>query len=242
METEALAAVQDLDFSMLALFLRATFTVKLVMLVLIITSFWSWGIIIQKFINYRKARSDSDRFDREFWSGEPLDGLYQQLGDTPNGGSERIFVSGISEWRRSHRSDGQMIAGVQQRIDRSMDVAIARESETLNKGLTFFATVSGHTITGKEINGVLEQVGLQGRGMDLVGEFSSGMKQRLKYALAIISKPDFLFLDEPTSNLDTDGKKIVFDAVDSMRADTIMVIATNEEQEYRLATEQYRLG
>jgi biopolymer transport protein TolQ len=112
MEAEALGAVHDVDFSMLALFLRATIIVKLVMLVLIFASFWSWGIIIQKFINYRKARGDTERFDRSFWSGEPLDGLYQQLGDTPKGGSERIFVSGISEWRRSHRSDGQMIAGV----------------------------------------------------------------------------------------------------------------------------------
>ncbi|KAB7613455.1 protein TolQ [Amylibacter sp. SFDW26] len=141
MAVETLGAVQDVDFSMLALFLRATITVKLVMLVLIFASFWSWGIIIQKFINYRKARRDTDKFDRAFWSGEPLDGLYQQLGDNPNGGSERIFVAGISEWRRSHRSDGQMIAGVQQRIDRSMDVAIGRESEKLNNGLTFLATV-----------------------------------------------------------------------------------------------------
>ena len=145
MAVETLGAVQDVDFSMLALFLRATITVKLVMLVLIFASFWSWGIIIQKFINYRKARRDTDKFDRAFWSGEPLDGLYQKLGDNPQGGSERIFVAGISEWRRSHRSDGQMIAGVQQRIDRSMDVAIGRESEKLNNGLTFLATVGAIT-------------------------------------------------------------------------------------------------
>ncbi len=113
---------------------------------------------------------------------------------------------------------------------------------TAEENLTFFATVSGHTITGKEINRTLEQVGLEGRGADLVGEFSSGMKQRLKYALAVVSNPDFLFLDEPTSNLDNEGKKIVFDLVESVRSDTVIVIATNEEQEYRLAQEQYRLG
>jgi biopolymer transport protein TolQ len=44
------------------------------------------------------------------------------------------------EWRRSHRQDGGLIAGAQARIDRAMDVAIARESETLNKGLSFLAT------------------------------------------------------------------------------------------------------
>jgi biopolymer transport protein TolQ len=46
----------------------------------------------------------------------------------------------MMEWRRSHRQDGGLIAGAQARIDRAMDVAIARESEVLNKGLAFLAT------------------------------------------------------------------------------------------------------
>lgn len=141
METETLAAVQEVDFSMLALFLRATITVKIVMLMLIFASVWSWGIIIQKFINYRIAKKDSDQFDRAFWSGDPLDELFDRVGPEPNGGAERIFAAGMVEWRRSHRSDGNLIAGAQARIDRSMDVAINRESERLNQGLTFLATV-----------------------------------------------------------------------------------------------------
>ena len=51
-----------------------------------------------------------------------------------------IFVAAMSEWERSHRGE-DLIGGAQQRIDRSMDVAIARESEILNNGLTFLATV-----------------------------------------------------------------------------------------------------
>ena len=46
----------------------------------------------------------------------------------------------MSEWERSHRGE-DLIGGAQQRIDRSMDVAMARESEILNNGLTFLATV-----------------------------------------------------------------------------------------------------
>ena len=141
METETLAAVQEVDFSMLALFLRATITVKIVMLMLIFASVWSWGIIIQKFINYQIAKKDSDQFDRAFWSGDPLDELFDRVGPEPHGGAERIFAAGMVEWRRSHRSDGNLIAGAQARIDRSMDVAINRESERLNQGLTFLATV-----------------------------------------------------------------------------------------------------
>jgi len=141
MDTQTLAMAQEIDFSMWALFARATFTVKLVMLMLIIASFWSWSIIIQKFISYRAARREARKFDRDFWSGEPLDELYEQIGPDPRGRSQRIFASGMTEWRRSHRDDGILIAGAQARIDRSMDVAIAKEAEELQRGLPVLATV-----------------------------------------------------------------------------------------------------
>lgn len=141
MEAETLALAQEIDFSMWGLFARATFTVKLVMLMLTAASIWSWSIIVQKLITFRQARRQAARFDQAFWSGEPLDGLFDQLGAEPAGSSERIFVAGMAEWRRSHRSDGGLIPGAQARIDRSMDVAIAKESESLQSGLSVLATV-----------------------------------------------------------------------------------------------------
>lgn len=140
METDALAAAQEIDFSMLALFLRATFTVKVVMLLLLAMSFWSWAIIVQKTIAFRTARRDAAVFDAAFWSGEPLDELYEKIGPEPEGAAGKIFAAGMLEWRRSHRQDGGLIAGAQARIDRAMNVAIARESERLNQGLSFLAT------------------------------------------------------------------------------------------------------
>jgi len=141
METETLAMAQEIDFSIFALFARATLTVKAVMLMLLIMSFWSWAVIVRKHILYRSAKREAGIFDRAFWSGEPLDELFEKIGPTPQGSSEKIFASGMLEWRRSHRQDGGLIAGAQARIDRSMDVAIAKESETLNSGLSFLATV-----------------------------------------------------------------------------------------------------
>ena len=138
---EATAMAQEIDFSMLALFARATITVKIVMIMLIGMSFWSWSIIIRKHILFRTSRGEATVFDRAFWSGEPLDELFEKIGTDPQGPSEKIFASGMLEWRRSHRQDGGLIAGAQSRIDRAMDVAIARESEGLNKGLSFLATV-----------------------------------------------------------------------------------------------------
>ncbi|WP_312524759.1 protein TolQ [Paracoccus sp. (in: a-proteobacteria)] len=136
-----LGAAPELDFSLIALFTSASLTVKIVMLMLIFASFWAWAIIIQKFITFTAARRDADKFDRAFWSGQPLDDLFDRIGDNPKGASERIFAAGMLEWRRSHRDDGGMIAGASSRIDRAMNVAIGRESDRLSRGLNFLATV-----------------------------------------------------------------------------------------------------
>ena len=141
MDTQTLATAQEIDFSLLALFWRASFVVQLVMIMLTVASFWSWSIIVQKFISYRRARQEAAIFDRAFWSGEPLDELFEKIGSQPDGPSEKIFASGMVEWRRSHRQDGELIAGAQARIDRSMDVAIVKATESLTRGLPFLATV-----------------------------------------------------------------------------------------------------
>lgn len=141
METETLALAQEIDFSVLGLFLQATLTVKLVMILLLVMSFWSWSIMVQKYILYRASKREAEVFDRAFWSGEPLDELFEKIGAQPEGASEKIFAAGMLEWRRSHKQDGGLIAGAQSRIDRAMDVAIARESERLNNGVGFLATV-----------------------------------------------------------------------------------------------------
>ena len=139
MEAETLAMAHGAEFSMWALFARATLIVKIVMLMLIAASFWAWAIIIQKIIIYRAARTEAEIFDRRFWSGEPLDELFDEIGTDPPGQSERVFAAGMMEWRRSHRNDGGLIAGATARIDRSMDVA--KESEELQKGLPVLASV-----------------------------------------------------------------------------------------------------
>ena len=141
METETLALAQEIDFSMWALFARATITVKLVVLLLIVSSFWSWSIIIQKSMNFTASRREAAKFDRAFWSGEPLEDLFEEIGNKPKGRSRKIFAAGMVEWKRSHKTDGALIAGAHSRIDRSMDVAIAKEAESLQKGLPILATI-----------------------------------------------------------------------------------------------------
>ncbi|MFT5363645.1 MAG: biopolymer transport protein TolQ [Dinoroseobacter sp.] len=137
-ETAALAA--DIDFSLLALFARATITVKIVMILLVVMSVWSWAITIQKVIAFRAARKELSQFETLFWSGQALDDLYDALGPQPDGPAQKIFAAGMTEWRRSQRNDGAMIPNAGQRIDRVMDLSIARHSDALGGGLSFLAT------------------------------------------------------------------------------------------------------
>ena len=130
-----------IDFSIWALFSRATLPVKLVILLLIGLSVWSWTIAINKRLALNLARRRSAKFDQSFWSGEPLDELFDQMSTAPLGGSEVIFTAGMTEWRRSHRENGAMIAGAQSRIERSMDVALNKEANYLQSSLGILASI-----------------------------------------------------------------------------------------------------
>jgi len=113
---------------------------------------------------------------------------------------------------------------------------------TGEENLRFFAAMRGIGLTVEEIASRLEKVGLGGRGGDRYGAYSSGMKQRLKYAVALLNRPVFLLLDEPAANLDDDGRRIVSDIISCQKQSGILIIATNEEREYAGAERQYRLG
>ncbi len=82
------------------------------------------------------------------------------------------------------------------------------------------------------IEAALDQVGLAGRTDDLVGTYSSGMKQRVKYAAALLADPPLLLLDEPSANLDEAGLSMVNRVMDRQRASgRLLVVATNVAEE-----------
>ena len=78
---------------------------------------------------------------------------------------------------------------------------------------------------------------LDTRKDDLVKTYSSGMKQRLKFIFALMHSPEVLIFDEPTSNLDEEGKKVVYDIVREEGKSRIVVIASNEMKDLELCNE-----
>lgn len=140
METSALAAATT-DVSLWSLFMQAGFIVKLVMVGLLGASVWTWAIVIDKTVNYGKARRQFDQFEQVFWSGQSLEELYRSLSERPTGGLSAMFVAAMREWKKSFERGARSPIGLQMRIDRAMDVTLARESETLEARLSSLATI-----------------------------------------------------------------------------------------------------
>eukprot|EP00913_Durusdinium_trenchii_P008115 g7612.t1 len=124
-----------------ALFMQAGLIVKLVMLGLIGASIWTWAIVIDKYVNFAKARRQFDQFEQVFWSGQSLEELYRTLADRQNGGLAAIFVAAMREWKKSFERGARSPIGLQMRIDRAMDVTMARESEGYEARLGSLATI-----------------------------------------------------------------------------------------------------
>lgn len=95
----------------------------------------------------------------------------------------------------------------------------------------FFCRLRGAGCSENDIESALETFGLGGRGSDRVGGYSSGMRQRLKFALALFLKPKLLFVDEPGANLDDDGREIVFRELGKLHDRALIFWATNESDE-----------
>jgi heme exporter protein A len=94
----------------------------------------------------------------------------------------------------------------------------------------------------ERIKELLMLVGLWNRRDDVVGTYSSGMKQRLKYAFALLHNPAVLILDEPTSNLDTEGIDVITQIIQEQKKANILIIATNDKEEAHWCEQQIQIG
>jgi len=135
------AALPPPDVSLISLFWQAHFVVKAVMVGLIVASVWVWAIIIDKTILYGRTRRAMNRFEQAFWSGQSLEELYRSLSSRPTHSMASLFVAAMREWKRSFEGSARSFMGLQMRLDKVMDVTIAREVERLESKLIVLATV-----------------------------------------------------------------------------------------------------
>lgn len=131
------------DLSFITLISEASIVVKLVMLLLLLCSLMSWWYIFLKMFSIGQTKRESDDFEREFWSGNDLNGLYNRAanGGGKNGAMERIFEAGFKEFLKLRGRSGQDVADVLDGTRRAMKATYQREMDSLESHLSFLATI-----------------------------------------------------------------------------------------------------
>jgi len=108
--------------------------------------------------------------------------------------------------------------------------------------LRFLARARRLPTSASRIEAVLDRVGLASRADDPVGTYSSGMRQRVKYAAALLPDPPLLLLDEPAANLDAAGREMVASIGERWRTQgRLLVVATNRPDEADRHDRQLRI-
>lgn len=98
-------------------------------------------------------------------------------------------------------------------------------------------------VPGEEkIKSLLEDFKLYEQRNKSVRFYSSGMKQRLKFIISVINDPPVLFLDEPGTNLDREGKKVLYSYLKGIMKEKLIIIATNEKEEVKLCGREVRIA
>lgn len=124
----------------LEIIVSASLSVKIVMIILIIASIWSWLIIFSKGKVLADAQKTAKKFEEHFWSGVDLNKLYQQLNTKQTKGLARIFAAGFAEFQRKNTTN-QISGNSVESADRAMRVALNREVEQLESQLPILATI-----------------------------------------------------------------------------------------------------
>ena len=138
---QSLPTIVASDLSLWTLFWHAHWVVKFVMVGLLTCSVWVWAIAIDKWVLYARNSRAMRNFEAQFWSGQSLEDLYRAHATKPTNSMAALFVAAMQEWKRSFSGQQRSFGGLQMRLDKVMQVTIAREIERLEKRLLVLATV-----------------------------------------------------------------------------------------------------
>jgi biopolymer transport protein TolQ len=135
-----MTVTQDLDI--LTLVINASVVVKVVLVLLLVVSFMSWMFIFQKWFSIRRANAQTDKFEREFWSGNDLNALYQGAVNNRHtiGSLERVFEAGFREFAKLRGQRGTDPSDMVDGARRAMRATFQREMDFLERHLAFLAS------------------------------------------------------------------------------------------------------
>jgi biopolymer transport protein TolQ len=167
-------------FSIVSMFKRADIVVQAVMVLLLLSSLWSWTIIFNKLVTISGLKRKARKFEKVFWSGQSLDELYQHFSARNDHPLAAMFIAGLREWRRGFEAPGgpkeASLPGIKDRIEKAMSVTILRESDGIERQLGLLATIGS----------VSPFVGLFGTVWGIMNSFSA-IAARHDTTLAVVA-------------------------------------------------------
>lgn len=135
----------SVDFSIYSLFLQADLVVKIVIVILILASIWSWTIIFSKMSELKRLSNNSDDFENKFYSSDTLQKLSKKLGAHPSHPIESIFFSAVSYFEKikltTSLKNSEFKKNFCERIEREMIIVMEKELNALSSHMNFLASV-----------------------------------------------------------------------------------------------------
>jgi biopolymer transport protein TolQ len=133
------------DMSTLGLFMQADPIVKIVMLMLIFASVWTWAVIFQKSTKLGQLKRRADQFEDRFWAGGSLDALFDKIGSKTIDPMSAVFNAAMREWKNAAEKNLMATAGMRinllKRIERVINVTMGRELTAIERQMTWLASV-----------------------------------------------------------------------------------------------------
>jgi biopolymer transport protein TolQ len=143
--TEPVSVVPNL--SAFNMFMHAELTAQIVMLLLIAASIWSWAIAFEKHFLFRDMKKKMLQFEKDFWSGAPLEQMFLKKRGREDNPLAIVFSSAFEEWRTNHGKTNQSIDGYElrlsarDRVNKAMNLAINRVNLMIEKNISYLATI-----------------------------------------------------------------------------------------------------
>ncbi len=136
---------ESTDFSILSLFLQADIVVKIVIILLLFSSIWSWTIIFSKYTNLKSILMETEEFEEKFYSSETLNKLSKRIGGQPTHPMESVFFAAMVYFDRIKtgfsNKNFDFKKSFCENVKKEMDIVINKELTSLEKGLNFLASV-----------------------------------------------------------------------------------------------------
>tara|TARA_B100001123_G_C15316610_1_gene1026331 strand:+ start:1610 stop:2284 length:675 start_codon:yes stop_codon:yes gene_type:complete len=134
--SQAVGLASNTDFSILSLFIRADIIVKSVIVILVASSVYSWAIIFDKILMFRKINKDSEEFEERFWKSKSAETFYNSLPSSLDNPMAQLFKDSMQTLMKSRSK-----SNISERLSGILEVNVEKQMSLVNKNFTFLATV-----------------------------------------------------------------------------------------------------